>query len=544
MLVADFLLERLEQLGLRHAFGVPGDYIISFFERLAKSSKIKLVNNTDENHAGFAADAYARAAGIGVVCTTYNVGTLKLCNAVAGAFAERSPLIVISGSPGLKERGEDYVLHHVVKSYDCQKDIFSNITCASVILDDPQTAAYRIDYALEMLKHKKQPIYIELPRDIAERPIKYDFNSQGTPSAPANDDHNMSEAIQEIVPWLGQAKQPVILAGVQLARYGLEKPLIKFVEKTNIPVATTMLSKSTVNEQHPLFLGTYAGNAGTEFVKKYVEESDCLLLFGEVLSDMTCGFKPIKFNRRKTVTASVEGLTVKNHAYKDVNFRMFCESLFKSDVAKRNTPGLPEKVVPGEWNPVDGKRISTIRFFEKVNSILDGKTAIVADPGDSLFGAVDIMSVHQTNTFYGPAFYNSMGFAIPGALGVQLACNKLRPIVLVGDGAFQMSCSELSTIARLKLNPIVFVLNNRGYTTERFIKDGPFNDIQDWNYEKMADVINSCVGVKVSTEEELERAVSAALASKQLYLINVLVEPKDISPALRRMTAGLADCIS
>ena len=544
MLVADFLLERLEQLGLKHVFGVCGDYILPFFERLEKSKKLQMVNGTDEGNAAFTADAYARATGVGCVVATYGVGALKTVNAVAGAFAERSPLIVISGAVGIKDRHADYVQHHVVKGFDSQRKVFEEYTCAAVVLDDPTTAGFRLDHALEMLRLKKQPIYIELPLDIGERPIKYDHTSQGTPVAPENDEFNMQEAISEIVPWLAEAKQPVILAGVQLARYGLEKPLMKFVEKTNIPVATTMLSKSTVNEKHRLFLGTYAGSAGTEFVQKYIETSDCLLLFGEVLSDMTCGFKPPQFNRRQTVTASVEGLVVKNHAYKDVDFRQFCEQLFKAQVEVRQQPEIPARPEPAPWVPAK-RRITTVRFFEKVNSILDDSTALVADPGDSLFGSVDIMSIHKPNTFFGPAFYNSMGFAIPGALGVQLACPKLRPVVLVGDGAFQMSsCTELSTIARWKLNPIVFVLNNCGYTTERFIRDGAFNDIKDWQYERMTDVIGSGKGFKVTTEEELDRAVSEALASKELTIINVLVEPKDISPALRRMTTGLAGCIS
>ncbi len=543
MLVADFLLERLEQLGLRHVFGVAGDYILPFFDRLVKSKKLQMVNGTDEGNAGFTADAYARANGVSCVVATYGVGALKLVNSVAGAFAERSPVIVISGAVGVKDRHLDYVQHHVVKGYDSQRKVFEEYTCAAVVLDDPTTAGHQLDHALEMLRVKKQPIYIELPIDVGERPIKYDFNVIKT-AAPQNDQFNMKEAVGEIVPWLAEAKQPVILAGVQIARYNLEKCLIKFAERANIPVATTMLSKSTVNERHPLFLGTYAGAAGTEFVKKYVETSDCLLLFGEVLSDMTCGFKPPQFNRRMTVTASVEGLKVKNHAYGDVDFRSFCEYLFKSQVAPRSSPDLPPKPEPVAWVP-EKRAITTVRFFEKVNSILDGKMALVADPGDSLFGAVDVMSVNKPNTFFGPAFYNSMGFAIPGALGVQLACPSLRPVVLVGDGAFQMSsCTELSTMARWGLNPIVFVLNNRGYTTERFIRDGSFNDIQDWNYERMTDVIGYGRGFKVTTEEELDRAVSEALASKELSLINVLVGQRDISPALRRMTAGLAGCIS
>ncbi len=150
------------------------------------------------------------------------------------------------------------------------------------------------------------------------------------------------------------------------------------------------------------------------------------------------------------------------------------------------------------------------------------------------------MSVHQPHTFLGPAFYNSMGFAIPASLGVQLANPKLRPIVLVGDGSFQMaSCTELSTILQNKLNPIIFVLNNRGYTTERLIMDGPFNNIRDWNYEKITDLLNGGIGMKVTTEEELDVAVTSALTSDKMYVINVIVGQYDISPALKRLMSSL-----
>ena len=285
--VAEFLIERLENAGLDAIFGVAGDYCIQFIDQLAQADKIKFINTTDENHAGFAADVYARVRGIGCVCATYNVGALKLCNAVAGAYAEKSPLVVISGSPGLKERNEEFELHHVVKSFDNQLKIFEHITCYSVVLDDATNAGWKIDQALEMLKKYKQPVYIELPRDVAEQPLKYDVYRQGTPIEEASDEENLKEAISEISQWIKESKNPVIMAGVQIARFGLGANLVKFAERHNIPMVTTLLSKSTINEHHALFAGVYCGNQTTEeSLRKLVDDSDCLLIFGEMLTDV------------------------------------------------------------------------------------------------------------------------------------------------------------------------------------------------------------------------------------------------------------------
>jgi indolepyruvate decarboxylase len=541
--VAQFLAERMENAGIKHVFTVPGDYVLKFCKLLSDSDSIELINNTDENHAGFAADAYARVNGIGACCVTYNVGALKVANAVAGAYAERSPLVVISGSPGMKERDEGILLHHMVRSFECQKEVFENITCASTVLDNPNRAGYEIDRVFEALKHHKQPIYIELPRDIADKPLSYDAWKQGTPDSPKTDEENLHEALNEVGEWVQHADRPVIMAGVQLARFGLGKKLIKFAEKANIPIVTTMLSKSVVDEDHRLFLGTYCGDASQNTVKDYIEKSDCILMFGALLTDMTLGFMPAQFQRRDTVKCSIEGLKVRNHSYEDVQFVDFCEELFKQDFSKcerrKNTVEIP-KSPTDTFVAVKDTPITAARFFEKINSILTKDMAFVADVGDSLFGAMDI-TVHHSNQFLSPAFYTSMGYAIPGALGVGLAKPDLRTIVLTGDGSFQMSCTEISKLARYGVNPIVMVLNNKGYATERFLLDGPFNDIENWEYQKITEMVGNGVGLTVHTETELDEAMKTALETDKLFVINIDLAETDVSLGLKRVVKKLTE---
>lgn len=538
--VAEFLIERMINAGIRHVPHVPGDYVLGFSKKLEDCRDIQLVGTCSEEGAGFAADAYARVNGIGAVCVTYNVGALKIANAVACAYAERSPLVVISGSPGVNERKPGALLHHMVGSFECQHEVFRNWTCASTVLTDPDTAGYEIDRVFEALQFYKRPVYIELPRDIADKAVGYNVYKQLTPVSPETDKENLAEALAEVEHWVNNSSNPVILAGVELARFDLGKQLIKFAEKTNIPIATTLLSKSVVSEQHPLCLGVYSGSCSQKGVQEVVEESDCLLMFGVMLTDMALNFMPARFAKRQTMQASVEDLQIRNHTYKNVNFRDFAMSLLKSNnIASKDYKVITKKELP-EYHPQSGdNKLSTSRFFEKINSVLDEDMAIIADIGDSLFGATDLQ-MHHRNTFLSPAFYTSMGTAIPGAVGVQLAKPKIRPIVLVGDGAFQMSCVELSTIHRLGLNPIVFVLNNGGYNTERFLLDGAFNDIANWEYHKITEMIGGGQGALVTNEGELERVVADALASNELYIINVILEPKDVSPALKRMTDGLS----
>jgi indolepyruvate decarboxylase len=541
MYVSSFLIERLENAGVKHVFGLPGDYVLDFYKELWDNKNIEVINNTDENHSGFAADAYSRVHGIGCVAVTYNVGASKVINAVQCAYAERSPLIIISGAPGMDERQEGMLLHHMVGSFNSQKEMFENITCASVVLDNPATAGYEIDKAMEALHHYKRPIYIELPRDIAKKSISYDVYKQGTPTAPDTDPENLQEALEEIMSWVETAKNPMILAGVEVSRYDLGEKLVRFAEKTNIPVATTLLSKSVINERHPLFAGIYSGASSDELTKSLVEESDCLLMFGVMLTDMTLCFKPDKFKKRQVVAASVSGLQVKSHSYTEVQFDDFCEALFKLNFGKKDLlVSLPEQEEKTKFVPVEGDDpLTTKRLFEYIDSILDKDMAIVADIGDSLFGAADL-TVHHRNHFLSPAFYTSMGSAIPGALGVQTAKPDVRPIVIVGDGAFQMSCLELSTIVDRGLNPIVFVLNNDGYTTERFLLDGDFNNLRKWNYHDVTTLINGGEARQCATESQLFESVQEALASKELFVLNVEVARDDVSQGLTRMTEALS----
>jgi len=533
----EFIIDRLKGL-VDHIFGVPGDYVLNLYHQLSKHFDV--VNTTDEQCAGFAADAYARASGFGVVCSTYGVGGFKLLNAIAQAYAERSPVLFISGAPGVKERQGGLLLHHAAGPYQCQLNVFEHVTCASACLDDPSWACHEIDRVIEAIQRCKQPGYIEVPRDMVDKNVRYDAYSQGTPNAMLSNRENLSEALEKTLEWLSRSKQPVILAGVELARFDLGLPLIQFAEKHQIPVATTLLSKSVINENHPLSLGVYCGSMSRNYVREAVEGSDCVLMLGVMQTDMNLAFQPFQCDQTNVVLASTGRVRVRRSTYEMVEFVDFVGSLLSSEVQAKSLVAINRpKVLP--FVPEVGKLMTTTRLFQKIDTILDKDMAIIADIGDSMFGASDL-TVHHRNHFLCPAFYTSMGTSIPGALGLQCAHPNVRPIVLCGDGAFQMTGMEFSTIVKRGLNPIVFILNNQGYETERHLGyDGEINDVQPWQFHLVPDVVGGGRGFLVHTEDELDQAVECALGDKKsASIINVMLSKLDPTPALKRMTESLA----
>lgn len=557
--VGEYLIEKLYDLGIKHVFGVPGDFIIGFYSQLARS-KIKIINMCDEQGAGFAADAYARINGLGVACITYCVGGLKVVNPIAGGYAEKSPIVVISGSPGITERKKGPLIHHVVKDFDTQQRVFEHVTAASTVLDNPETAAQEIDMVLNSALKHKRPVYIEIPRDLTYSSIQsggrggrgggyYGVESRMTNTSVSSQDLDkdnyspqMAEALKEVAAMINSSKKPVILAGVELHRYRMQDKLLSIVERFQIPVASTLSSKSVISELHALYLGLYEGAMGHDYVRECVESSDCLILLGAIVTDLDIGGNASKIDQGRTISITSEKISVKYHSYEGIDFVDFINKLSAStDIApaKKQVAESLEPPYQREFMPEKDKKIKINRLFECINAFLKDDMIVVADTGDALFGSTDLI-IHKRTEFLSSAFYASMGFAIPASIGAQLANPKLRAIVIVGDGAFQMTGMEISTSFRYDLNPIVLVLNNKGYGTERSILDGAFNDIPIWNYSIIPQILGGGKGYSVKTEEEFHYALlDAEKNTKSFSILDIHLDPYDKSPALQRLTESL-----
>jgi indolepyruvate decarboxylase len=535
MPLGQFLFEYLYRRGVRHSFGIPGDFALPTFAWLEKS-KIQNITMTHEPAAGFAADAYSRINGIGLVCVTYCVGGLNVLNAIAGAYAEKSPVVVISGAPGRKDREKDPLLHHKVKTFETQRRIYDEVTVASTVLLDEQRAASEIVRCVEACLRHKRPVYIEVPHDIVDREIPITGIPLVAPEK--SDPHTLEAALEETISLIRAAKKPVILAGVELARYHTARLVVRMAERMNIPIAADLLSKSAVPENHPLYLGVYGGAMSSdEHVRKYVESADLVLMLGTFITDMSMGFYTAKLDRRRTVLATSERVSVQYHRYDSIQFRDFLEALAAAKITPKrfrhpNPHALPKPLKKGERS----RALTMVDVFRILSLHLDERCCVIADIGDAIFGAVGIRSARQAQ-FIAPAYYMSMGFAVPASIGVAMAAKKLRPYVLVGDGAFQMTGAEVSTAVRLGLNPIIIVLNNDGYGTMRKIREGCFNVITQWNYSKICDLVGGGKGITASTNGEFDDALSRAQKSDRVHVIEVRISRDDASHQLARIAA-------
>ena len=533
--IGEYLINRLYQHGLRHAFGIPGDYVLAFYKQLY-DSKIGLINTCDEQSAGYAANAYARVRGLGAVCITYGVGALKVVNTTAQAYAEESPVVVISGAPGISEQLGNPLLHHKSRNFNSQRKIFEQLTVAQTVLDNPETACREINRVLGAAVCYRRPVYIEIPRDMVSAKVT-PLEERLVP--PDVDKGPFKEALLEAAEMINRAERPVLVAGVELLRYGMQNAFKKLVEKTNLPVTSTILGKSAFGERDPLYIGLYEGEMSREQVRQYVENSDCLILLGVLLTDLDLGVFPAHLDQGKSIYSTSEKTSIRYHTYNAVYLNGFLQGLLQAYIHRRPDPVIPHAAPLSVFQPQPGTPVTVQRLFQRIETFLDDSTLVIADTGDALFASVDI-SIPRATEFMSSAYYATLGFAVPAAIGAQLALPKLRPLVLVGDGAFQMTGMELSTAVRYGLNPIVIVLNNFGYGTERPMLDGKFNDVAPWQFARLPDLFGAGKGFTVRTEEELDQALQAArLYTEGFCILDVQLGQYDFSPVLQRMTGAL-----
>lgn len=538
--IGQYLIRRLQDYGLGHVFGVPGDYILTFYGQLEKSP-IEVVGCTREDCAGFAADAYARINGLGAVCVTYCVGGLSVCNSTAGAYAEKSPVVVISGAPGLGERVNNPLLHHKVKDFRTQIEVFEKLCIACAELVDPAVAFREIDRVLDTVVRYKRPGYIEIPRDMVDvQPgIVHTWHHGEAPAEPAV----LDEAAGETADLLAKAQRPLILAGVEIHRFGLQDKVLALAEKYKIPIAATLLGKSVVPEKHPLYIGLYEGAMGRAEVTQFVEESDCVLLLGAFMTDINLGIFTAQLDPARCIYVTSEQLRIRHHHYHQVPLDAFLDKLLARELSVKPRPIPADLKPPRSPFQLEADAPLTIRrMIQALDEQIDDETIVIADIGDSLFAATELTTYGRTE-FISPAYYTSMGFSVPAALGALSARPEARVLVIVGDGAFQMTGMELSSIVRRGLAPIVIVLNNGGYGTERFLHAGQwqYNDINSWKYHKLPEVLGGGTGYEVRTEGEFDAALGQAWNDRRaLSLIHAHIPLGDASDALKRLTERLS----
>lgn len=536
--LSDFLLNQLWAEGVRHLFGIPGDFVLNLFGAVESDGRFRLVTLSHEPAVGFAADGCARITNnLGVCLTTYGAGGLNMVNAVACAYAEQSPLVILSGGPGRNERRAGMLIHHEVKNFDSQLKIFQEVTDYAVVLDDPATAARHVRRALRVARGHARPVYLEVPRDMVS--LHIDARTPEVADDLHTDEAAVCEAADEIMARLRSSKNPVLIVGVEVHRFHLLDQVVALAERLGIPVSSSFLGKAVFPESHPQYIGTYLGTVSPPAVRAVVENSDSLLLFGERISDTGLGISSHFIQPNNTMICASRSVFIRHHRYDDVPLASLLPHLL-SRAERLTRPGAPAlrgfSSSPEVREPFQADEpIRVKHVISLLNQFLaeHPDVPVVADTGDAMFAAVDL----RARACLAPAYYATMGFAVPAAIGLQVGSGA-RPLVLVGDGAFQMTGQEISHCPKLGLNPVVVLFkNNRWQMVQVFMPEARFNDLVNWPYARLAQNWGGR-GFTVQTPGELQQALKDAWAASEFSVIEVEIEADDLSPILRGFVEG------
>jgi TPP-dependent 2-oxoacid decarboxylase len=524
--LGNYLLDELYRRGVEHLFGVPGDYVLHF-NKTTEAHPMQFVNATRENTAGYMADAYARVRGLGAVCITYGVG-LNIVNSISQAYVENSPVVLISGAPGKKELDNSPFLHHLIprqenaRGVNTQLEILSKITVAQACLTDPLTAPAEIQRVLNEAVWQKRPVYIELPRDLVSRELQAISFPPIYP--PQGDAALLKQKLNAAKALFEHAKHPLIWVGHEVLRLKIAEQILLFAEKWHIPIATSLLGKSAFDENHPLVIGVYQGDLSRPEVARYVKQTDGLLMLGLIQTDVDTGLFTTTFDTTPRFSVKLDSHLLKEFVYQAYNL----------EIRKEFSP-MPEKTPHAYIPPNASEKITIQKAFDALQQKITPEHLLISDVGDCLFGASDL--IVPQNSYYSNAYFESLGFAVPGAIGLAIAQKNKRVIALVGDGAFQMTGIELSTALRYELDPIVILFNNQGYGTERPLIEGNFNDIVNWNYTQLPALLGGGRSARIETCGQFEKALSEALQTRGTYtLIEIVMDKLDFSNAAKRFS--------
>lgn len=535
MTLTEALLHALKRHGAQQIFGIPGDFALPYFRIIEQSQILPLYTLSHEPGVGFAADACARInASLGVAAVTYGAGALNMVNAVAAAYAEKSPLVVLSGGPGQSEAHSGLLLHHQAKTLDSQLQIYKEITCDQVRLDDPARAPADIARVLAQCLRRSEPVYIEIPRDQVAAPC-----AEVTPLPPAEIDPDaLAACADEILQRLRLARSPVLMVGVEVRRYRLEDQVAELSRRLQLPVVTSFMGRGLLAEQDTALLGTYMGVAGDPTLTALVEASDALFLLGEIICDTNFAVSQTHIDMRRTVQALGGAVKLGHHIYPNLPLAALVQALLdrlptaqQPQQTKRRASPYPRGLV------ADDAPITPTDIATAVNDWMDrhGKVPIASDVGDCLFTAMEI----EHTALVAPGYYATMGFGVPAGLGLQAASGQ-RALILVGDGAFQMTGWELGNCRRYGWDPIVLLFNNASWEMLRtFQPESAFNNLDRWAFAEMAAGMGG-EGVCVHTRAQLLAALEAASQRRGRFeLIDIHLARGVLSSTLQRFVAGV-----
>jgi len=532
--LAGALLRGLQAHGAREIFGIPGDFALPLFDAIEATRSLPLYTLSHEPSLGFAADGAARMRGsLSVAAVTYGAGALNLVNPIAAAYAEKSPVVVLSGAPGARERSRGVLVHHQARTLDSQMQIYREITCAQARLDDPARAPAEIARVLGAALRWSRPVYIEVPRDASDQAC----GEVPAPAPMAVDDEAVRACAREVLDRLAGARSPVLMVGVEVRRFGLEARAARLARSLGIPVVTSFMGRGLLAGADAPLAGTYLGPAGDAPVSELVEASDALLLLGVIVSDTNFGVSGGHVDLRRAIHAFDGAVTLSHHTYADIPLAALIDALLGMAQPLGAPAPAPRAALP-RGLPDDAAVPGLIDVAAGINDLIEahGPMPIAADVGESLFLAMDL----APTDYVAPGYYASMGFAVPAALGVQVASGR-RPLVIVGDGAFQMTGWELGHCRRYGWNPIVVALNDGRWGMLAAMRpQARYSELGEWDLARCGEALGGRAHV-ARTRAELRRALGEAMRDESRFqLIDVRLPKGPPSPRLAKFAQGAA----
>lgn len=541
--VGKYLATRFEQIGLKHYFMVPGDYNLVLLDELLENKNVEQIGCCNELNAAYAAEGYARVNGAGAVLTTFNVGAFSALNGVAGAYAERLPVIMVSSGPNTNDLGSNHVLHHTMDNGDLsdQYEVFRQVTCKAVRIVHPDTAPALIDEAISAALRERKPAYIEIPCNLSAAPCSAPAPFSTLPAWQPSNPRMLTDAVDRANDLLGNAKKPILLAGVHLRAYGAIDAFRELAEALGCAVAVMPNAKGFFPEDHPQYAGIYWGEVSSPQCQAIVDWSDLIVAAGPVFNDYTTvGWSALPPRHR---LISAEPRKVR---FSDVEFTGVALAEFLSDLAKKvqtNTATLTQykrlhrtaALAAADVDPTTP--LSRVEMWRQIEQDLDSKTTLLVETGDSWLNGM------YTRLPGGARFeiemqYGSIGWSVPASFGYGMGLEPDRRLVsVIGDGSFQLTAQEVSNMIRHGQETLIFLVNNHGYVIESAIHDGPYNYYKNWDYAGLIAAFNAGdgagLGLTAATAGELADAIGKAHAHKGgPVLIECQIPNDDASPEL------------
>jgi alpha-keto-acid decarboxylase len=543
--VGDYLLDRLAELGVSEIFGVPGDYNLEFLDHVVAHPAIRWVGSTNELNAGYAADGYGRLRGMSAVVTTFGVGELSLANAIAGSYAEHVPVVHIVGGPSKDAQGTRRALHHSLGDGDFEHffRISREITCAQTNLM-PATASREIDRVLSEVREQKRPGYILMSTDVARFPTEPP--REPLPRYTGGTSPRALSFFTEAAATMIGDHQLTVLADLLVHRLQAVDELEALLAADVVPHATLMWGKSLLDESSPNFLGIYAGAASAERVRTAIEEAPVLVTAGVVFTDMVSGFFSQRLDPARTIDIGQYQSSVADQVFAplemDAALRALTTILTGRGITSPPVVAPPES--PPAPTPARDESLTQQMLWDRLCYALTPGNVVLADQGTSFFGMAD-HRLPQGVTFIGQPLWGSIGYTLPAAVGAAVAHPERRAVLLIGDGAAQLTVQELGTFFREGLNPVIVVVNNDGYTVERAIhgKTAPYNDIAGWNWTEIPKALGVAKHLAFRAENygELDDALTAAAQRQdRMVLVEVVLPRLEIPPLLAQLVGPMS----